>query len=95
MRRYLLARGVPAQDVLSDSAGLDTYASMLRAQKVFSVKSALIPTQGFHVARAVYLARHLGIDATGVSIASKHYSTRLVTVREWPARIKAFLQVHF
>ena len=95
MQDYLLARGVPASDLLTDPEGVDTHASMLRAQKVFRVKSALIPTQRFHLARSVYLARSLGIQAIGVPADIRPYSTAGLTVREWGARVKAFLQVYF
>ena len=95
MRRYLLERGVPAADLLTDPQGFDTHASMVNAQKVFHIKSALIPTQRFHLTRAVYLARSLGIQATGVPADIRPYSTTGVTVREWAARVKAFLEVHF
>lgn len=95
MRRYLTQRGVPATALLTDPQGFDTHASMLRAQKVFHIKSALIPTQGFHLARSVYLARSLGIQAIGVPADIRPYSTIGVSVREWAARVEAFLEVHF
>ena len=95
MLGYALAEGVPQKDILTDGAGYTTYHSMLRARRVFQVKSALIPTQGYHLARSVYLARSLGISAVGVPAEIRHYSTIGETVREWGARVKAFLQVHF
>lgn len=39
---------------------------MYRAQYIFNVQNMIIPTQDFHVSRAVYIARALGIDAFGV-----------------------------
>ena len=94
MRTYLVDRGVPVSDLLLDRAGLDTRESMLRASEVFHVKTALVPTQGFHLARAVYLARASGIKATGVPAKFRSYRGTLATMREWAARVKAFLQVH-
>ena len=95
MRRYVLDRGVPGADLLTDPQGFDTHASMLRAQTVFHIKSALIPTQRFHLARSIYLARSLGIQAVGVPADIRPYSTTGVTVREWAARVEAFLEVSF
>ena len=95
MRRYLVERGVPATDLLTDPEGFDTHASMLRALKVFHIKSALIPTQRFHLARAVYLAHSLGIQAIGVPADIRPYSTTGPSLREWAARVKAFFQIHF
>lgn len=60
MRDVLLAGGVPAQDVFTDHAGFDTWATMRRAHEVFGVRTAIVVTQGFHLPRAVYLARAAG-----------------------------------
>ena len=59
MLQYALARGIPDPDIFTDFAGLDTYDTMYRAANVYQVKSALVVTQAFHVARAVYTARAL------------------------------------
>jgi len=66
MRRWLLKRGVPADRVISDFAGRRTYDSLRRAQAVFGVHRVIIVTSAFHLPRALYLARHLGLDAYGV-----------------------------
>jgi SanA protein len=95
MRRYVLARGVPAEDIFMDHAGFSTYDSMYRARDVFKVKDALVVTQGFHLDRAVYTARKLGLDATGVSADLHPYDTLLqATVRDWLARYKAFFDLN-
>lgn len=39
---------------------------MYRARDIFGVTSMLITTQSFHLPRAVFLARSLGVDAYGV-----------------------------
>lgn len=95
MRSYVVERGVPAQDVFMDHAGFSTFDSMYRARDVFLVEDALVVTQDFHLARAVYTARALGLEATGVSADRRAYadSDRLA-VREWLARCKAVLQLH-
>lgn len=97
MTRYARAAGVPARDLLADPAGFDTYDTMANARKLFHVQKALICTQRFHLSRAVYLARSFGIDATGVPADIQRYpgTTRETSLREWGARVKAFLQVHF
>ncbi len=96
MTSYALAAGVPAADLLADPAGSDTRDTMANARKLFHIQKALICTQRFHLSRAVYIARALGIDATGVPADVQRYpGTRYeTTVREWGARVKAFLQVH-
>src|SRR5438552_2148704 len=45
MRRVLQRDGVPGRDIFTDHAGLDTWASMVRARKVFDVHTAIVITQ--------------------------------------------------
>jgi SanA protein len=95
MRQYCLARGVADQDIFMDHAGFDTYDTMYRARDVFKVTDCLVVTQGFHLPRAVYTARALGLDATGVSADLHSYPNEWrFSLREWPARVKAFFQLY-
>jgi SanA protein len=91
MKRELLARGVPARDVFTDHAGFDTWSSAVRARKVFGVRSVLVVTQDFHLARAVWLARRAGLTAHGVSADLHGYGRQgmLSRAREALARVKA------
>jgi vancomycin permeability regulator SanA len=66
MFEWLVARGVPAQRVVLDHAGFDTYDSCARARRIFGVRTAIVVTQSYHIERAVALCRHLGVEATGV-----------------------------
>ncbi len=65
MRRWLVERGVPSEDVFMDHAGLRTLDTMQRAARVYGVQGAIVCTQDFHLARALYLARAAGLDAVG------------------------------
>ncbi len=95
MLRYCLDRGVPDEDIFTDHAGFDTYDTMYRARDVFKVTDALVVTQGFHLPRAVYTARALGLDATGVRADIQAYGSEWgFALREWPARANAFLQLY-
>lgn len=93
MRTYLLAAGIPDEHIFMDHAGFDTYSSMYRAKNVFMIKTAVISTQEFHLSRAVYLARRLGLDASGV-ICDQHDYLFMGRneIRESLARVKAWLQ---
>ncbi len=94
MLRYCLDRGVPDEDVFTDHAGFDTYDTMYRARDVFKVTDALVVTQDFHLPRAVYTARSLGLEATGVIADIQPYTGEWrFALREWPARMNAFLQL--
>lgn len=94
MRRYLEGKGVPTEDVFMDHAGFDTYDSMYRARDVFQVHDVIVLTQRFHLPRAVYIARQLGLNAQGV-VADRHRYLRAeyYEARELAARIKAFGEV--
>ena len=94
MRLYAEQMGVPTEDIFMDHAGFSTYESMYRARDIFQVSSAVIVTQAFHLPRAVYTARALGIDAVGLK-ADKHIyaGAQYYDLREIPARLKAFAQV--
>ena len=92
MREWLVARGVPSDDVFEDHAGFSTYESMYRARDVFRVRSAIVVTQGYHEARALYSARMLGIDAYGFPSGGGSYpGQRKRDLREWLARVKDFV----
>lgn len=91
MRRYLEAKGVPTEDIFMDHAGFDTYDSMYRARDVFQVDSAIVVTQAFHLPRAVWLARRLGLEAEGVVADRWEYAgAKYYATREVLARVKAF-----
>ncbi len=97
MRNYLLARCVPAEDIFMDHAGFDTYDSMYRARDVFLVQDVIVVTQRFHVARAVYLARKLGLQAVGIVADKRKYMLSSQTKSEWRevlAKVKAFFDIH-
>lgn len=90
VQRYLLAAGIPPQDIFLDHAGFDTYSSMYRAKAVFDATSAIVVTQDFHLPRAVYTARALGINAYGYDAGP---ATIWDYVREIPASAKALWDI--
>ncbi len=92
VRKYLLDAGIAEEDIFLDHAGFDTYSSMYRAREVFLVHSLTIVTQDFHLPRALWIARHLGLEAYGI-IAEGGQHSPYDYVREIPASIKAFFDV--
>lgn len=92
MKAYLMEKGVPRTDIFMDHAGFDTFDSMVRAKQIFQVKSLLVSTQEFHMSRALYIARRIGIDAYGYPSPDKDiYSMQKLNFRENLASIKAVL----
>lgn len=90
--RYLASIGIRPDDIFLDHAGFDTYSSMYRARDVFAVTSVTIVSQDFHLPRAVYLARSMGLTAYGVEAQSGGVGL-FNYVREIPATIKALYDV--
>ncbi len=91
-RVYLLKQGIPDKDIFLDHAGFDTYSTLYRARDVFGVKSVLITTQSFHLSRALFIARMLGLHAYGVA-ADNHVPLLKNYVRELFADEKAVFDV--
>jgi len=91
MTTWLVDHGIPAEKVVADHAGFDTYDSCQRAHRIFGVDRAIVVTQGFHVPRAVFLCRQAGIDAVGVPAAAPGGGNRMSELREAPASLKAVL----
>lgn len=73
---YLLNEGIPRQDIFLDHAGFDTYSSLYRARDIFGVSSLIIATQSFHLPRAIFIARHLGLQAYGMNADVGHILSR-------------------
>lgn len=91
MKDYAMAAGVPSQDVFMDHAGFSTYESMYRARDVFCAQTVLIVSQGYHLYRAVYDARALGLDAYGAAAEDIPYAGQILRdLREILARCKDF-----
>jgi SanA protein len=90
MREMMLRDGIPARDVFEDHAGFDTWDSAQRARRVFAVRSVVVVTQGFHMARALFAARRAGLQATGFDADRRHYGHVMakLKVREALARVK-------
>lgn len=93
MRTYAIEMGVPPEDIFMDHAGFSTYDTMYRARDVFMVKSAIIVTQEYHLSRAVYTARALGLEAAGFP-ADNHILPGNNYRREILARVKSLLQLY-
>lgn len=87
-------QGVPAGAIVEDHAGFDTYSSCYRARSVWGISRAVVVSQPFHLPRAVWLCRELGVDAVGVETERGPFGpTWYGRVREIPAIDKAFLDV--
>ena len=94
MKNYAEERGVKPTDIICDSEGLSTYASAYNAKNIYNADRIIIITQKYHVYRAVFLARRMGIKAYGVACDSENANYGYVFYRhsrEIVARVKDLL----
>ncbi len=93
MRKYLMEKGVPKEDIFMDHAGFNTYDTLYRARDVFDVKTAIVVTQREHLLRALYIADRLKMNVQGIE-AGQYDSNEIKyqRPREYLARVKAVLQ---
>lgn len=96
MTEALVSRGVPKEKIVPDYAGLRTYDSVVRADRIFGAKNVTFVSQPDHVARAVTMARALGMDAEGLE-APDRVVRRAIRLKQWlrerAARAAMFLDV--
>ena len=91
MKSLATEMGVPSEDIFLDHEGYSTYESLYRAKAVFGAKKIIIITQEYHLHRALYIARELGMEAVGVSADLRPYRLQgRYDAREHLARFKDF-----
>ncbi len=96
MKQYAIDKGVPSEDIFMDHAGFSTYESIYRAKEIFQAKKIVIVTQKYHLYRALYIAKRLGIEAYGVgSDPRKYVGATNREIREILARDKDFIKCIF
>lgn len=96
MKEYAIKQGVRSEDIFMDHAGFSTYESMYRAKDVFEANEVVIVTQKYHLYRALYIAKQLGIEAYGVnSDPRKYVGATYREAREIIARDKDFIKCIF
>ena len=92
----LVKAGIPAKYISKDYAGFRTLDSVVRAEAIFDLKDYIIISQRFHLERALFIAKAKGQKAIGF-VAKDIQGTITaykMKVREYLARVKAFLDVY-
>lgn len=91
MRAGLVERGVPPAAIYSDPAGYRTWDSVLRARDVFGQNRLIIVSQRFHLSRALFQARHAGIEAWGFEARDVDSPYSIFTeLRRFPSALRAY-----
>ncbi|QJT12646.1 hypothetical protein E5E97_06855 [Aeromonas sp. 2692-1] len=95
MRRALIQAGIPASAIYSDYAGFRTLDSIVRAKEVFGQAHFTVVSQAFHNERAIFIARHFGIEAVGFNaVDPSAYQGIKTRVREVFARLMGLLDLY-
>lgn len=93
MKQFAIDRAIPSEHIFMDHAGFSTYESMYRARDIFQAEKIIIVTQEYHLYRALYIAKSLGLDAYGVASDPRQYAGQEYReLREFMARIKDFFK---
>ena len=94
MKDYAIEKGIDSDLIYMDHAGFSTYESIYRLKYIFKAEKVIIVTQKYHLYRALYIAKALGLDAVGVAASETEYSGQLFRdLREVLARNKDFFNV--
>ncbi|AYE34375.1 SanA/YdcF family protein [Clostridium septicum] len=95
MKDYIMKHDINEKRVFMDHAGFSTYDSMYRAKEIFKVNKAIIVTNEYHLPRALYIARKLGIEAYGIPSDIREYLfIDSYKTREKLAQLKDFIYVN-
>lgn len=95
MKQALIERGIPADRIVCDFAGLRTLDSVVRAKEIFGATSILFISQRFQNERAIYIAQAHGMDARGFDARDVEAHAGMKTkLREIGARVKMWLDVN-
>lgn len=94
MKAYCVDNGVPEENILCDNIGYSTFESIYNTKSFKEFEKILIVTQGYHLHRALYIARKMDIEAYGAASDPREYRGQIVRdVRESFARIKDFFKL--
>jgi SanA protein len=74
MRDELVQRGIPVSAIELDHKGNRTWDSIFRARTVFGKRRLIVVSQRDHLGRALFLARHAGMEAWGVAAIGDTYA---------------------
>lgn len=95
MKESLVAAGVPPERIYCDYAGFRTMDSIVRVRKLFGQTSVVVISQEFHNQRAIFLARHNGVDAIGFNAEEVDaYNSFKTKCRELIARANMLLDLY-
>lgn len=97
MKRYLIERGISEGRILKEDKSTSTYENVLFTQNMLTniddskQHQVMIITSNYHLFRAKYLAREVGLSVCGVSSPTPVFILINYSIREYFAVIKSFI----
>jgi vancomycin permeability regulator SanA len=96
MKNTAMQLGVPESDIVLDFAGRRTYDTCYRAKEIFEVQRAVLVTQEFHQARALYLCNNLGVESIGITANRRKYlGENYWAFREFFSVFSAWFEINY
>lgn len=85
MARYARSRGVPERDIIIENRARNTRENLLFSWKLMTMSHAhvVVVTSGYHLFRALLLARSLGLRCTGAGSRTRVYFAVNAFIREF------------
>lgn len=95
MRDSLIAYNIPDSAIILDYQGTRTLYSILQAKTICNHTNVTIISQKYHNERAIYLARHYGLEAVVYNAKTPDiWNKRLKNeLREYLVRVKVFIDL--
>ena len=101
MKRYLIAQGIPEEQILIENKSVNTYQNMLFSKNLiesktedFSKVNIAFSTTNYHVFRGYTLAEKVGMKAHGLSAKTKLYFYPNAFIREFIGLLVAERRKH-
>ena len=94
MKGTLLIKGIPAETIFMDKKGFRTLSSMINCQEQFGQQEVTVISQRFHLERAIYIGRKLGMKVVGfcaADVRGKYWWK--MWIRELFARTKCMWEI--
>ncbi len=89
MLEFARKNHVPDDRILTDKNGRSTYVTLLNCKRDMGLRRILIVSQDYHLPRALYIAKGLGMEARGFSVEQS--PTSRFHWREYSSRFKDFI----
>jgi len=95
MKRYLIGKGVPADKIIEDNDGENTYLTAkdyIPVRDSLHLSTVIVVSSYYHITRTKYIFRKLGIDHVHGASSDVFFANDIIgSLREFPALYKYML----